>query len=184
MEQTVTLHDKSFKPFIPNRDIEAAIDRVALRLNRDYQAGEDIPLLVCVLNGALLFTAELMKRLTFPAELCCTKLSSYEGTSSTGVIREELPVSAPVKGRRVLILEDIIDTGNTIAALCKMLREAGARDIRISSLLLKPDTYSGSIPIDYVALEIPSRFIVGFGLDYDQLGRNLPDIYVLDTTNP
>lgn len=181
MEQIVTLHDKSFKPFIPNAEIEAAIDRIAERLNKDYQGGEDIPLLVCVLHGALLFTAELMKRLTFTAELCCTKLSSYAGTESTGFIREDLPVTAPVAGRRVLILEDIVDTGTTVIALTGNLRKQGAKDVRICSLLLKPDTYPGTVPIDYVALEIPSRFIVGFGLDYDQLGRNLPDIYVLDT---
>ena len=181
MEQNITLHDKTFKPFIPNAEIEAAIDRLAERLNRDYGGGKDIPIFICVLTGALLFTAELMKRLTFPAEIHCTKLSSYEGTSTTGIIREELPVPASAAGRKVLIIEDIVDTGITMASLTKKLKELGAADIRICTLLLKPASYTGNIPIDYVALEIPSRFIVGFGLDYDQLGRNLPDIYVLDT---
>lgn len=181
MEQSVTLHDKTFKPFIPNAEIEAAIDRVAERLNRDYAGGQDTPLLICVLTGAILFTAELMKRLTFTAELACTKLSSYAGTESTGFIREDLPVSAQVEGRRILILEDIVDTGTTVTALMAKLQQQGASDVRICTLLYKPESYTGSLPIDYVALDIPSRFIVGFGLDYDQLGRNLPDIYVLDT---
>lgn len=185
MEQKIRLHDKTFKSYIPNADIEKAIDTVADRLNRDYAdaTDQDPVILICTLNGAVIFAAELLKRLHFPLILKACKLSSYAGTRSTGVIHTEVPLPANIEGRRVLIVEDIVDTGNTIQALTELLKEKKVKDARVCTLLLKPEVYKKDIKLDYVAMEIPNRFIVGFGLDYDELGRNINDIYVLDDEN-
>ncbi len=176
----IRLHDKSFRPFIPYEKIESAIDNVAAKINEDYKGCTDIPVLLCVLNGSILFTAELMKRLEFKCEIVSIKLSSYIGTSSTGAVREVMGMTGSVEGKRVIIVEDIVDTGNTIADLKRILEEKGAAESRICTLLLKPDVYKKEIRLDYVAMEIPNDFIVGFGLDYDEIGRNIKDIYVLD----
>ena len=177
---TITLHDKTFRPFIPYERIEAAIEAVAEKLNLDYEGCEDIPVLLCTLNGAIMFTSELMKRLRFNCQLSCIKLSSYQGTKSTGTVVTTLGPTCDVKGRRVIITEDIVDTGNTIVALQEMLQDQGAAEVRICTMLLKPEVYDKDAKLDYVGMEIPNAFIVGFGLDYDELGRNLKDIYVLD----
>lgn len=175
-----TLFDKTFKTFIPYEQIEAAIDNVADKINEDFNGCTDIPILLCVLNGSIMFTAELMKRLTFNCQIVSTKLTSYEGTSTTGKVKQAMGLTADIKGRRVIVVEDIVDSGNTIVELKRILEEKGAAESRICTLLLKPDAYKKDIKLDYVAMEIPNDFIVGFGLDYDELGRNLKDIYVLD----
>lgn len=176
----IQLHDKKFRPFIENEKIERAIDGVAARLNEDFKDSSDIPVLLCVLNGSILFTAELMKRLNFPLELMSMKLSSYEGTRTTGQVLEVMGLTGNVEGRRVIVCEDIVDTGNTIVALQHMLKQKGATEVRICTMLLKPEVYDKPVKLDYVGMEIPNAFIVGFGLDYDDLGRNYKDIYVLD----
>lgn len=180
--EKVTLHDKTFRLFIPNEEIEKAIDVVADRLNRDYaDATDDDPvILLCTLNGAVVYAAELLKRVNFPLVLKACKLSSYEGTSSTGVVKTEVPLPRNLEGKRVLIVEDIVDTGTTIVAMMKQLKEHKVKEARVCTLLLKSDVYDKDVKLDYVAMEIPNRFIVGFGLDYDELGRNIKDIYVLD----
>jgi hypoxanthine phosphoribosyltransferase len=182
MDHKVTLHDKTFKLFIPNEKIEKAIDAVAERLNADYAdaTDEDPVVLLCTLNGAIIFAAELLKRLNFPIVLKACKLSSYQGTQSTGSIKTEVPLPAHLEGRRVIIVEDIVDTGNTIVALTDLLQAAKVRDSKVCTLLVKPEVYKKAVKLNYVAMEIPNRFIVGFGLDYDELGRNIKDIYVLD----
>lgn len=182
MQNKVHLHDKTFKLFIPNEEIEKAIDVVADRLNQDYAdaTDQDPVILLCTLNGAVIFAAELLKRIQFPLVLKACKLSSYEGTTSTGVVKTEVPLPAHIEGRRVLIVEDIVDTGTTIVALTDLLKQSKVRDARVCTLLLKKDVYDKDVKLDYVAMEIPNRFIVGFGLDYDELGRNIKDIYVLD----
>ena len=176
----VTLHDKTFRTMIPYEQLESAIDRIADNINADFAGCEDIPVLLCVLNGSIMFTAELMKRLTFNCQIVSTKLTSYEGTSTTGEVKQAMGLTADIKGRRVIVVEDIVDSGNTIVELKRILEEKGASESRICTLLLKPDAYKKDIKLDYVAMEIPNDFIVGFGLDYDELGRNLKDIYVLD----
>ena len=180
--EKVTLHDKTFRLFIPNEEIEKAIDVVADRLNRDYAdaTDEDPVILLCTLNGAVVYAAELLKRVNFPLVLKACKLSSYEGTSSTGVVKTEVPLPRNLEGKRVLIVEDIVDTGTTIVAMMKQLKEHKVKEARVCTLLLKSDVYDKDVKLDYVAMEIPNRFIVGFGLDYDELGRNIKDIYVLD----
>ena len=180
MDRKIKLHDKYFKPFISNAEMEEAIDRLAERVNADFRDSDDVPIFLCVLNGAIMFTAAMMKRLNFKAELVSIKLSSYQGTASTGTVLIPIGLTAPVDGRRVIIFEDIVDTGNTIVALKEMLLSKGAREVRICTMLLKPEVYRKDEKLDYVGKEIPNAFIVGYGLDYNELGRNLPDIYVLD----
>jgi len=183
MEQKVKLHDKTFKMFIPNAEIEQAIDQVAARMDRDFADATDDnpPVMLCTLNGAVIYAAELLKRIHFPVVFKAMKLSSYEGTSSTGRVKAELPAGLDsLKGKKVIVVEDIVDTGNTIVAMKELLEGLGVSQMYVSTLLVKPEVYKKDIPLDYVAMRIPNRFIVGFGLDYNELGRNIKDIYVLD----
>lgn len=177
--ERIKLHDKEFRIFIPYSKIEEAIKEVAAQLNKDYK-DKEMPIFLSVLNGSFMFSADLLKNIDFQCEISFIKLSSYSGTSTTGEIREVVGITTSVKGRDVVVLEDIVDTGNTVEELDRILREQGARSVKICTLLLKPEAYHKSLPIDYVALEIPSDFIVGYGLDYDELGRQYKDIYVLD----
>ena len=176
----VKLYDKTFRMMIPNERIEGAIDTVAEKINADFNGCEDVPVLLCVLNGSIMFTAELMKRLTFNCQVVSVKLTSYIGTNTTGKVKQALGLTADIKDRRVIIIEDIVDSGNTIVELKRILEEHGAKESYVCTMLLKPDSYKKDIKIDYAAMEIPNDFIVGFGLDYDELGRNFKDIYVLD----
>lgn len=176
----VTLKDKTFRISIPYEKISASIDEVAEKINADFRGCEDFPVLLCILNGSIMFLGELMKRLEFHCQIVSTKLTSYEGTSSTGKVKQAMGLTADLKGRRVIIIEDIVDTGNTLVELKRILEEAGVAEFKVCTLLLKPGTYDKDITLDYVAMEIPNDFIVGFGLDYDEYGRNLKDIYTLD----
>lgn len=178
----IQLKDKCFVPYIKYEQIQEAIDKVADKINADFKAKhlEEPPIVLCVLNGSIMFTAELMKRLDFTLELSSIRLASYEGTTSTGVTRRILGLTTAIKNRTVIVVEDIVDTGKTIVDLHDILIEAGAADVVICTMLLKPEVYRKSLKLDYVAMEIENKFIVGFGLDYDQLGRNFKDIYKLD----
>lgn len=178
--QRIQIKDKAFKTLIPYEQISEAIDKVADRLNADFGSSTTPPILLCVLNGSIMFMGELMKRVDFDCQTVSIKLTSYEGTSSTGKVRQALGLTSDITGRDVIIVEDIVDTGHTIVALKKILEDAGAKAAYVCTLLLKPDAYKQDVKIDYIAMEIPNKFIVGFGLDYDELGRNYKDIYVLD----
>ena len=178
--EKVRLFDKTFKTFIPSDWIMKAIDDVAAKMNSDFRGCEDIPVLLCVLHGSIMFTAALMQRLEFSSELVSIKLTSYEGTGSTGRVRQAMGLTAGIKGRRVIIVEDIVDTGNTIVELKQILKDAGAAESIVCTLLFKPESCTRDVKLDYVAIQIPNDFIVGFGLDYNEIGRNLKDIYVLD----
>ncbi len=180
----ILLKDKYFVPYIPYERLEKAIDKVAERINHDFKDFDGVPIVLCVLNGSILFTAELMKRLNFPCEFSSVRLSSYEGTLSMGITRKVLGLTSSIKGRTIIVVEDIVDTGKTITDLYALLRDAGAKEVKICTMLLKPEVYKKDLKLDYVAMEIENRFIVGFGLDYDQLGRNSKDIYILDTQTP
>lgn len=178
--EKVRLLDKTFKTFIPYEKIEKAIDEVAAKMNADYKDSNEIPILLCVLNGSILFTGELMKRLDFNCQIVSVKMTSYSGTSTTGTVKTAMGLTSDIRGRKVIIVEDIVDTGNTIVELEKILADNGAAATEVCTLLFKPEAYKKAVPLKYVAMEIPNRFIVGFGLDYEELGRNLRDIYVLD----
>lgn len=175
----ITLKDKSFKTFIPFEEIERKVQDVANKLNNDYK-NIDTPIFLSVLNGSFMFTASLMQKIDFLGELSFIKLASYSGTSSTGAVKEVIGLNADVKGRHIIIIEDIVDTGGTIKELYKILQDKGAADIKVCTLFLKPDSYKGAVKIDYPAMNIGNDFIVGYGLDYDQLGRQYKDIYVID----
>lgn len=177
---SIKIHDKSFKPYMTYAEISEACDKVAERINSDYQNTSEPVVFICVLNGAMMFMAEMMKRLNFPAELVSIKMTSYVGTQTTGEVKVPMGLTGSVEGRRVIVFEDIVDSGYTLKALQALLLEKGARDVRLCSMLLKPAAVKTEIHMDYVAKEIPNDFIVGFGLDYDELGRNLKDIYVID----
>ncbi len=179
--ERIKLHDKFFKVSIPYSKIEESIKTVADQLNKDYKNVET-PLFLSVLNGSFMFTADLMKSVNFNCEISFIKLSSYSGVESTGEIKQIIGINKPLKGRSVIIIEDIVDTGATIEELYALLQKQEVKEIRICTLLLKPDAYKKDIDINYVALNIPNDFIVGFGLDYNELGRQYKDIYVLDNS--
>jgi hypoxanthine phosphoribosyltransferase len=179
----VKLHDKYFAPYIGADKIYEAVDRVADAINADFLPianNENVPILLPVLNGSIIFCGHLLPKLKFPLELCGIRVQSYSGTSSTGNIKELLGLNIDVAGRDVIIVEDIVDTGNTIIKLCKNLEDRGAKRVKICTLATKPDVYDKDRNLDYVGLEIENKFIVGWGFDYDQLGRNLDQIYILD----
>lgn len=172
---TVKIHDKVFSKTIPNEEICNEIKKLADRINHDY-AGKR-PLLLGVLNGCFMFVSELMKNLDIECEISFIKLSSYQGTATTGVVREVLGLSESIAGRDVIILEDIVDTGLTMQRLLETLGTRNPASMEIASLFLKPARLKVPVDVKYSVFTIPDRFIVGFGLDYDGLGRNLPDIY-------
>ena len=178
--ENIKLYDKTFKPYLKYEEVCEAIDKVAEKINDDFRGCQDVPVLLCVLNGSIMFTAELMKRLDFNCELVTMKLTSYSGTQSTGSVRQVSGMTGSVEGKRVIVVEDIVDTGNTIVRLKEIMHEKGASDVKICTMLFKPEVYTKDVKLDYVAKEIPNDFIVGFGLDYDELGRNFKDIYVID----
>lgn len=184
LKHTVTVHDLEFELYIPGDTIHAAITSVAEAINRDYEDAE-CPLLLVTLNGALVFAGELFRQLTGSFEVAFIKMSSYgAGMISLGAVSVDVPLTVDVAGRRVIIAEDIIDTGNTIHQLHAMLIERGAKEVRVATLLLKPAVYhathpQNALPLDYVALEVEPKFIVGYGLDYNNAGRNLGAIYTL-----
>ena len=178
--EKITLKDKTFRTSIPYEKIVASIEEVAAKMNADFNGCEDVPILLCVLNGSIMFTAELMKRITFNCQVVSIKLTSYAGTNTTGNVKQAMGLTSSIKGRRVIVIEDIVDSGNTIVELKRILEENEVAEARMCTMLLKPDAYKKDVKLDYVAMEIPNDFIVGFGLDYDELGRNLKDIYILD----
>ena len=175
MSEKVTLLDKTFVKYIPSNEIDTAISRVAAEIMLEYRY--DDPILLITLNGAIVFAVDLLKQLDFPCRITCVKLSSYSGTECTGNINNLIGLNEDVRGKRILILEDIVDTGATYLHLHQMLMDAGAKDVRIATLTMKPDAYKGELPVHYVGINIPNKFVVGRGLDYDGYGRNLPDIY-------
>ncbi|MGD1846445.1 MAG: hypoxanthine phosphoribosyltransferase [Salibacteraceae bacterium] len=173
----ISLHGKNFEPSIPHDTIQEKIAAVAERINRDFEG--QTPLFLSVLNGAFMFTSDLMKNITLTCEVSFVKVASYEGTESTGTVKEMIGVQQDLKGRSVIVIEDIVDSGSTLATIFEILTREGVADIKVATLLFKPEAYQKSFPVDYVGIEIPNDFVVGFGLDYDGLGRNLKDIYSL-----
>lgn len=171
----IRLKDKEFELFIPEQRILEAISRMATQIKADVEGRN--PLFVSVLNGAFMFTAELMKELDGEYEVTFARYSSYSGTSTTGRIREITPVRADIRGRMVILLEDIIDTGLTMQYVKNKLIKGGAQEVRLATMLFKPQSLACDLKPDYTGLEIPSGFIVGHGLDYDELGRSYKDIY-------
>lgn len=174
----VTILDKTFKTFIPEADIQQRVKAVAEKINKDLEGKN--PLFLAVLNGSFMFAADLMKNITIPCEISFVKLASYQGTTSTGTVKEVIGINENLNGRTVVIVEDIVDTGITMKNMVESLGTRDPEAIHICTLLVKPGKLQVPLNIEYAAMEIPNDFIVGYGLDYDQHGRNLRDIYVLD----
>lgn len=179
MKQRVTLNDRTFEVMIPAEEIDRSVAAVAGRINADYASSERPPLFVGVLSGSFMFLADLMRKIEFNNEIAFVKISSYEGTQSTGKIKQHLGIDFDIEGRDVIIVEDIVETGHSIDHMVKYLREKNPRSVEVCTLFFKPEKYLYELPIKYCAMEIGNEFIVGYGLDYDQLGRGLKDIYVL-----
>lgn len=171
----VQLHDKRFSVSIEASRIDAAVQEVADKINTDYQGKN--PLFLVVLNGAFMFASDLLKKVSIDCEISFVKLSSYSGTKSTHIVRELIGLDEALTGRHVIVIEDIIDTGITMENTIQKLMNLQAADVKIATLLFKPKSFRKNYDIDYIGMEIPNGFIVGYGLDYDGLGRNLPDIY-------
>lgn len=172
---TIQIKDKQFKTFIPEADILKEVARVADEINRDL--ADSNPLFISVLNGSFMFASDLMKYLAIPCEISFVKLASYEGTFSTGKVKELVGLNEDITGRTVVIVEDIVDTGLTMQRLLETLQALRPKEIRIATLLVKPDKLKVDLDIHYVAMRIPNDFIVGYGLDYEGFGRNYRDIY-------
>ena len=172
----VKIHDKTFELFIPYEKIRSVIEKMADKMNTDL-AGKN-PLFVCILNGSFMFAAELFKRIDLvETEISFVKLASYSGDSTTGKVKQLIGLNEDITDRTVIILEDIVDSGLTIDNILEQLKRLNPKEVLISTLLLKPDALKKKVQLDYVGLEIPNDFIVGYGLDYDGHGRNLIDIY-------
>ena len=174
---TIRIKDKTFAVSIKEEDILKEVERVADAINRDL-VGKN-PLFLCVLNGSFMFASDLMKRISIPCEISFVKLASYQGVSSTGVIKEVIGLNEDISGRTVVIVEDIVDTGLTMQRLLETLGTRNPAEIHIATLLVKPDKLQVELDIEYAAMQIPNDFIVGYGLDYDGFGRNYKDIYTL-----
>ncbi len=175
--ESIQIKDKKFAISITEEQILKEVDRVAEEINRDLK--DKNPLFLSVLNGSFMFTADLMKRITIPCEISFVKLASYQGISSTGKITEVIGVNEDISGRCVVIVEDIVDTGLTMQRLLETLGTRNPKEIHIASLLVKPEKLQVPLNIKYAAMNIPNDFIVGYGLDYDGLGRNYKDIYTV-----
>jgi len=174
----VKIHDKEFKLFIPHEKIQSVVEEMAEKINRDL-AGKD-PLFLCILNGSFMFAAELFKRIDMvETEISFVKLASYQGDQTTGSVKQLIGLNENIENRTVVILEDIVDTGITIDNIQEQLRGLNPKEVHIATLLLKPDALQKEVELKYVGIEIPNDFIVGYGLDYDGLGRNLIDIYTV-----
>ena len=176
MKETVIL-DKKFRESIPEAEITRRIDEIAMELNRDF-AGREV-LFLGILNGAFMFSSEIFKRITLKARISFVKIASYRGTESSGTVNQLIGLNEDLNDLDVVILEDIVDSGQTLENIVDVLIVKKVRSIVIATLLLKPEAYSKNIRIDYTGFSIPNDFVVGFGLDYNGLGRNLTSVYTL-----
>lgn len=174
---TIKILDKTFRTSYPEAEIMKRVKAVADRINEDMK--DKNPLFLAVLNGSFVFAADLMRMITIPCEISFVKLASYQGTMSTGKIKEVIGINEDLTGRTVIIVEDIVETGLTIKQMMDTLGTRNPESVHICTLLLKPDRLKVDLNIEYAAMSIPNDFIVGYGLDYDQQGRNLRDIYTV-----
>lgn len=177
MSKKIQLHDKSFVPFLGSEQIQSAIENLGKKIQKDYQ--DKNPIFIGILNGSFLFVADLVRTFEGDCEVSFIKMASYEGTSTTGTVTELIGLKENIKDRHVIILEDIVDTGTTLEKLYQELIKDQPASLEIATLLFKPKAYQKEIPVKYVALEVGNEFLVGYGLDYNGLGRNLKDIYII-----
>ena len=176
-KESVKVKDKYFEPFIPEKEILNQVKRIAEEMNRDL--AEKDPIFLGILNGAFMFASDLYKQLTFPCQITFLKLASYSGTQSTGSVKQLIGINTDLKDRVVVVLEDIVDTGVTLETIIRQLSGYQPAEIRVATFLHKPDATVKKVKLDYVGIEIPNDFILGYGLDYDGYGRNFKEIYQL-----
>jgi len=174
----ITIKDKTFKPYISAEELQTSISKVANEINTHY-IGKS-PIFIGVLNGSFMFMSDLLKEINLQCMVSFVKLASYEGTTTTGKVNELIGLNEDIEGQDIILVEDIVDTGNTLVKLYEILQNKKVNSIKIASLLFKPEAYHKPYPIDYIGKEIPNAFVLGYGLDYDGYGRNLSSIYVLD----
>ncbi|MDC3388044.1 adenylate kinase [Flavobacteriaceae bacterium] len=176
----IKLHDKYFKPFISAKEIDQALNKMVTQIAEDL--GDIIPIFIGVLNGSFMVVSDFVKKYPKPCEVSFVKIASYDGVESSEDIKHLIGLNEDVSGRTVVIIEDIIDTGNTLESIYDIFGNKGVNDLRIATLFHKPEAFKKDLKIDYVGLEIPNKFIVGYGLDYNGLGRDLPEIYQIKNT--
>ena len=177
----IKLHDKYFKPFISAKEIDAALQEMVIQITEDLKG--EIPIFIGILNGSFMVVSDFVKKFNGPCEVEFVKLASYEGVSSTAEVKRLIGLNQNLEGRSVVILEDIIDTGNTLEEIYTIFNDKGVKSLKIATLFYKPEAFNKELKIHYIGIEIPDNFIVGYGLDYDGLGRNLPEIYQLKNTH-
>lgn len=173
----IQLHDKQFIPFISAKEIDFAIGKMVSQVEADF--ADETPVFVGVLNGAFMVVSDFMKLYKKPCEVSFIKMASYEGTATTNEVKQLIGLNQDLTGRTVIIIEDIVDTGNTLVELKELFKKQNVKHFKIATLFFKPEAYTKDIKIDYVGIRIPNKFIVGYGLDYNGLGRNLPEVYKL-----
>jgi hypoxanthine phosphoribosyltransferase len=173
----IQLHGKQFVPFISSQEIDFALAAMASQVEADFT--DEVPVFVGVLNGSVMVVSDFVKHYKKPCEVSFIKLASYEGTTSTNEVKQLIGLNQDLTGRTVIVIEDIVDTGNTVAELKELFKKQNVKHLKIATLFFKPDAYKKDLKLDYIGIRIPNKFIVGFGLDYDGLGRNLPEVYQL-----
>ncbi|WP_316636372.1 hypoxanthine phosphoribosyltransferase [uncultured Flavobacterium sp.] len=173
----IQLHDKQFVPFISAKEIDFALTKIVAQVEDDF--GDDTPIFIGVLNGAFMVVADFLKKYKHHCEVSFIKMSSYEGTETTNTVKELIGINQDLSGRSVILIEDIVDTGNTVEELKRMFKQQNVKHFKIATLFFKPEAYKKDIKIDYIGIRIPNKFIVGYGLDYNGLGRNLAEVYKL-----
>ena len=178
--ELIKINDKTFEPYVSAEELNQIAERMASEVYQDLQ--ESRPIFIAVLNGSFMFAADFLRHYKGECEISFVKMASYKGTQSTGKVHQLIGLSTPVEGRDVVILEDIIDTGNTLEEIYRLFENQKVKSFRIATLFFKPDAYKKDLKIDYVGKPIPNRFIVGYGLDFDEIARNLPQVYQLNTS--
>ena len=176
--ETIQIHDKHFVPFINRDKIDRYVEFLANQIAQDLDPNE-VPIFIGILNGSFMFAADFVRKYPHECHITFVKMASYEGVNSTGKIKHLVGINENLEGRTVIILEDIIDTGNTLYEIYEIFRDKKVKQLKIATLFFKPDVFRKELPIDYIGKSIEDKFIVGYGLDYDGLGRNLSDIYQL-----
>ena len=175
----IEVKDKIFKPYLGQPTIEKRVKELGREISKDYR-GKD-PIIIGVLNGAYIFLSDLSKAIDIPAEISFIKISSYEGDSSTGKVKRLIGLDVELENRHVLLVEDIVDTGLSMINLLSQVNEKEPASVKTVTLLYKPDALRHNVALDYIGFQIPNKFVVGYGLDYDGFGRNIPEIYQLST---
>lgn len=175
---TVKVHDKEFVPYLKNEEIQSLVKDLAERVYADYK--DEVPVFIGVLNGVIMFFADFLKYYPGPCEIAFLQVSSYAGTATTGIVYKKMDLTKDVEGRHIILVEDIVDTGNTLESLFDYFKNTQRpKSLKVATFLLKPEVFKKDFHIDYIAKEIPNKFVLGYGLDYDELGRNYADLYQL-----